>query len=276
MTFHWQILAEGAGWRVTDVICTAGPQDRSFEEQHSAVTIAAVTEGTFQYRSSHGRAVLAPGTLLLGNYGHCFECGHEHGTGDRCLAFHYQPETWEEIVADVPRMRAARFRIPRLPAGKTLTPLIARAESAREDQDAADFEEIAIELAGAVAGEASGSGPMREPSPLDEKRISEVLRLIEAESDQPLPLDRLAGRAAMSPYHFLRSFRRLVGMTPHQYLLRQRLQKAAVGIRLSPRPISSIAFEAGFNDLSTFNHRFRRVMGMSPRLYRLRKGKPIA
>jgi AraC-like DNA-binding protein len=275
MTFHWQILAEGAGWRVSDVVCSAGPRDRPFEEQHSAVTIAAVTEGIFQYRSGLGRTVLGPGALLLGNYGHCFECGHEHGTGDRCIAFHYEPEAWEAIVEAVPRTRLSGFAVPRLPVGEALLPLILRAESARAARDADALEEIAFELAGRVAAAANDADADASPSPLDQKRIAAVLQLIEQESDQPLSLSRLAARAAMSAYHFLRSFRRVVGLTPHQYLLGQRLRRAALGLRLTQEPVTAIAYAAGFNDLSTFNHRFRRVMGMSPGLYRRRQGRPL-
>ena len=72
----------------------------------------------------------------------------------------------------------------------------------------------------------------------------------------------------MSPYHFLRTFRQVVGLTPHQFLLRTRLQRAAVRLRASDEPVSAIAFEAGFNDLSTFNRRFRRVTGLTPSAYR--------
>lgn len=74
----------------------------------------------------------------------------------------------------------------------------------------------------------------------------------------------------MSRYHFLRTFRRLVGMTPHQYVLRTRMNLAAVRLRLSDESVSAIAFAAGFSDLSTFNHRFRTLMGVNPSRYRQR------
>jgi AraC-like DNA-binding protein len=61
-------------------------------------------------------------------------------------------------------------------------------------------------------------------------------------------------------------------MTPHQYVLRTRLYRAAVRLRGSNDPVSAIAFDAGFNDLSTFNRRFRRVMGANPSAYRMRVG----
>ncbi len=275
MTVSWQLLASGPGWRVGDIVCRAGPGDRPFEERHADVCIAAVTEGSFQYRSSQGRAVLGPGSLLLGNQGHCFQCGHEHGIGDRCLAFHYAPEAWEEIVAAVPRARYSRFPVPRLPPTLALQPLLARAEAAREDGDAAELEELAVALAGAVAAELGGVREMdAQPSRRDERRVSEALRRIEAESDEKVSLAQLSRQAAMSAYHFLRSFRHVVGMAPYQYVLRTRLNRAAVRLRRSREPISAIAFGAGFNDLSTFNHRFRRIMGMSPSAYRQRKGRP--
>ncbi|TJW67870.1 MAG: helix-turn-helix transcriptional regulator, partial [Mesorhizobium sp.] len=90
-------------------------------------------------------------------------------------------------------------------------------------------------------------------------------------ADRPLSLADLASSAATSPYHFLRSFRQVAGMTPYQFLLKTRLHKAAVRLRTSDTAISTIAFNAGFSDLSTFNRRFRREMGEAPGAYRARR-----
>ena len=102
-----RILARGDGWTVADVVCTSGPRDRPFEERHSRFTIAIVLAGSFQYRSSLGRGLMTPGSLMLGNQQDCFECGHEHGEGDRCVSFWYAPEYFEQLAADagVRRMR---------------------------------------------------------------------------------------------------------------------------------------------------------------------------
>src|SRR5215471_14667615 len=120
MSFTSHLLASGSGWRVRDCICTAGPQDRPFEERHDAVCVAAVTRGTFQYRTSQGRATLAPGALLLGNPGAHFECSHEHGVGDRCLSFDFDPDYFEKVVASVPDARRFLFTMPRLPPSQPL------------------------------------------------------------------------------------------------------------------------------------------------------------
>ena len=299
-----QILASGSGWRVTDVICSAGPHDRPFEECHDNVCVAAVMEGTFQYRSAHGAAVLGPGSLLLGNAGQCFQCGHEHGVGDRCLSFQFAPEHFEAIVAAVPGVRRLQFDVPRLPPTPMLASVLARIEAARDDGDTAAFEELTVGLVGAVAAALNGSGRATHTfSRQDERRVTAALRRIEAlaqesqesqefqEFQEPfqaprrdptkdlvqgtphggLGLNELASDAAMSPYHFLRTFRRVVGMTPHQFVLHTRLHRAAVRLLRSAEPISAIAFDVGFNDLSTFNNRFRRVMGASPSAYRARR-----
>jgi AraC family transcriptional regulator len=145
MAMASQVLAQGSGWRVTDVICDHGPRDHPFEEQHATMSIAAVTAGTFQYRTQQGRAMLVPGALLLGNAGARFECSHEHAQGDRCLAFHFTPAYFEAAVEGTPR-----FAAPSLPPQPQLLPLLAAAESARDAGDADAFEELAVQLAGAV------------------------------------------------------------------------------------------------------------------------------
>ena len=273
MTIDVQTLAAGPGWCVRDVVCTAGPRDRPFEEFHASVCLAAVTQGTFRYRSAQGAALLAPGAVLLGNHGHCFECGHEHGIGDRCVSVHFAPEQWEEIVAAVPGARTATFSVPRLPPLPTLEPLIAALVAACHDRDTAELEELALELAG--AGVAALRGAAGAPSARVERRISDAIRRIERDAQDAVSarssLAALAREAAMSRYHFLRVFRQVVGMTPHQYVLRMRMHRAAVRLRCSDETVSTIAFDAGFNDLSTFNRRFRRIMGASPTAFRTQR-----
>jgi AraC-like DNA-binding protein len=269
MALASRLLASGSDWRVEDAVCTFGPHDRPYEEQHGAVCIAAVTAGTFRYRSTQGSAVLAPGALLLGNDRQCFECGHEHGGGDRCLSFQFTPEFLQGVVAAVPGARRLAFTVPRLPPRPGLLPIVAAAEAARDDGDEAAFEELALRLAGAVSAALAGAKDGgRAPSRRDEQRIAAALHRIEADADEPLSLADLASAAAMSPYHFLRTFRAVVGMTPHQFILHTRMHRAAVRLRRASDSISAIAFTAGFGDLSTFNRRFHRIVGLSPSAYR--------
>src|SRR5215211_5744949 len=117
-----QVLASGPGWRVADVVCTAGPHDRPFEEVHDGMCIAAVTRGTFQYRTGQGSAVLAPGALLLGNDRHCFQCGHEHAAGDRCLSFHFTPDLLEGMASELLDGWRGGFNLSNLPPSAALTP----------------------------------------------------------------------------------------------------------------------------------------------------------
>lgn len=254
-----------------DVICASGPADKPFEEQHDGVSIAAVMRGSFQYRTRQGSAVLAPGALLLGNAGACYQCGHEHGTGDRCLAFHMTPQCYEEAVAATGGARSMTLSRASLPPLPQLVAVLADAQSARDDDDAEAFNEIRMRLATTVATLLTPRARQRAPSAQDERRITAALRHIEAHAEDKLGVATLARVAAMSPYHFLRTFRQVTGVTPHQFILRTRLYRAALRLRTGNERIAAIAFDCGFNDLSTFNHRFRRMVGVAPGDYRRRK-----
>jgi AraC-like DNA-binding protein len=95
-----------------------------------------------------------------------------------------------------------------------------------------------------------------------------VLRRLEAASAEPQELADLAQVAGLSRYHFLRTFKRVTGVTPHQWVLRARLRDAARRLTETRAPITEIALDVGFEDLSNFIRTFRAEFGMSPSRYR--------
>ena len=279
-----KFLARGEGWSMADVICQAGPRDRSFEEQHATVSIGVVLRGSFQYRTSAGRELMLPGSLLLGNAGQYFECSHEHAVGDRCLAVAYDEHYFASLTAEA-RMhtRTAPFKLLRLPPLRELSSLTSRAcaqlrqgeaQAARaDDEDAGScapetWEEIVLELAWRAVELGNGGNSNRASSLAAEARVTRVIRMVEAGGGSRHNLASLAEEAKLSRYHFLRVFQDLTGLTPHQYLLRTRLRSAATRLLLRRTPILEIALDCGFGDVSNFNHAFRAEFGVKPSDYR--------
>ncbi len=264
-----RLLAEGSGWSVGEFICNAGPADRPFEEQHDKVSVAVVLEGSFNYVSDTGRALLHPGALLLGNAQACYQCGHSHSTGDRCLSARFEPEHFAEIAASEAGSSTFRFPVPMLPSSQNVLPVSVLLEASCRGSDPLKTEESVMRFLATALRNLSGSGATgQRVSAHDERRVSRILRYMETRAEQPLDLARLAGVAAMSKYHFLRVFRRTTGLTPYQYLLGLRLRRAALRLLASPDPVSRIAFESGSGDLSTFNQTFCHPFGMSPTAFR--------
>ena len=91
---------------------------------------------------------------------------------------------------------------------------------------------------------------------------------IDAHADANIDLDTTASAAGISSFHFLRLFSNVLGVTPHQYLVRSRLRHAARLLADDARSITSIAFDVGFGDLSNFVRTFHRAAGVSPRRFR--------
>jgi AraC family transcriptional regulator len=259
-----RLIASGDGWTVSDIVCTAGPRDHPFEEGHTQTSIAIVVGGTFQYRSSTGRDLMTPGSWLLGNPGDSFTCGHAHGIGDRCVAFSYAPEFFDRLGG-----QRIRFKVPRLPPIRALAPLVAKASTILAGDDPIVCEEFSAQVAARAIEVAQGVNPSQACSPPSSwARVARVVRMIENEEDIPQDLNSLALVAGWSPYHFLRTFEEVTGATPHQYLIRVRLRRAAIFLRSEPTRISDIALRCGFGDISNFNRTFRAEFGVTPRTYR--------
>jgi AraC family transcriptional regulator len=258
-------LAANDGWSLHEIVCHAGPSDRPFEEQRDGFSVSAVVGGNFTYRSDSGRQLLYPGALLLGNNGSCFECGHQHGIGDRCISLNVHEEQFSEIAAAATSTSRFRFSAPSLPPSPKALPIIAHMEALSCAPSLLRSEELALRIVERViALTASDRRAPAAPTGRETRRVIEAIRLVETDAARPLGLKELAAVAGMSKYHFLRVFRGLTGMTPHRYLISARLRRAALALASSRRPVIAIALDAGFGDLSTFNKTFRAVFGLTP------------
>jgi AraC-like DNA-binding protein len=268
-------LAAGDGWAVEDVLCTYRPSDAPFEERHTRYRVALVGAGTFVCRGPHGRELLTPGSLLLGNAEDGFECGHEHGTGDRCLAFAYSPQMFEQLAFEAGVRSRPRLKAVRVPPIGALAPLVADASAAwavpRGAGAGAAWDELAVRMAAAAATFTAEPTRMPRDPANAERGVARAVRLVERDPFAALSLEVLAREAKLSRFHFVRAFARVTGLTPHRYLLRARLRAAAVRLAMRDARIVDVAMMSGFGDVSNFNRAFRAEFGTTPRAYRARR-----
>jgi AraC family transcriptional regulator len=103
---------------------------------------------------------------------------------------------------------------------------------------------------------------------LPKHTLQRVIDYIEANLQSNLPLADLAALASMSPYYFARLFRDSMGLPPHQYLIRRRVERAKGLLADSARPLADIAREVGYENQSNFAAVFRRITGVTPKTFR--------
>ncbi len=98
--------------------------------------------------------------------------------------------------------------------------------------------------------------------------LQRVLELVQAQPTAPWRVPELARRAGYSRFHFTRLFEQHVGVTPSEYLIRQRLAHAAQQLLTRPLSVQAIAQSCGFADPAYFSRAFRRLYGMTPSAFR--------
>ena len=262
-------LLEGGTVEAFDYRCTAGPGDRPFPECHDAFSLSYVRRGSFGYRRGGRRFQLVPGSLLVGRSGDEYLCTHEHvGGGDECLSFRLSADLVDTIGGKHPSW--AFGVLPPLPE---IVVLGERAGAAAAGRGDLGLDELALALAEKTREVASGRKPVdREPLARDRRRAVEAALWIEERSSEPVDLQSMASEAGLSPFHFLRIFTRVVGVTPHQYLVRARLRHAARLLAEGARSVTEVCFQVGFGNLSNFVRTFHRAAGVSPRRFRRAKG----
>jgi AraC-like DNA-binding protein len=244
-----------------DYRCQARPGDEAYPEIHRRHSISYVRKGSFGCRVRGQSFELVAGSVLVGHAGDEFVCTHDHHDGgDECLSFQLTPDLAESIGAD-----ARAFRVGSVAPLPELMVIGELAQAAAKGRCDLGIDEIGMVFAARFVELVSGRGrtvvATREQ---DRRRAVETALWIDAHAEEPISLESAAREAGLSPFHFLRLF----GVTPHQYLVRSRLRRAARLLSEDDRSITDVAFDCGFADLSNFVRTFHRTAGVSPRRFR--------
>ena len=249
---------------VSDFRCTAVAGEKPFPELHRGHSISFVRKGSFGYHCRGRSHELVAGSFLIGTPGTEFICTHDHVCGDECLSFFFAPELIETIGE-----RAGAWKVGATPPLAELMVLGELAQAAACGRSDIGLDEVGHLILSRLVEVVSGEPrKLSKLTARDRRRAVEVALWIEANSHLEIELEDAARQAAVSPYHFLRLFSGALGVTPHQFLLRTRLRRAARHLAEDDKPVTEIAYDVGFNDLSNFVRSFHRAAGVSPLKFR--------
>ena len=116
---------------------------------------------------------------------------------------------------------------------------------------------------------AAGSAPQRFSGGLSGQKLRQVIACIGDHYTSDLKLAELARVAEMSSFHFAREFKRTTGTTPHQYLIKFRIERAKALLLDSEIPLVEVGLQSGFSHQSHFTRLFHKLTGTTPHSYRL-------
>jgi AraC family transcriptional regulator len=128
-------------------------------------------------------------------------------------------------------------------------------------------ESLVMNVAGILLLRHSTASHGARPLPsggLSRRQAQRVLEYIEANLSRPLSLRRLSQIADLSLHHFAHMFKRTIGVTPYQYVLGRRLERAKIMLRSAKVSLVDISLSTGFDSQSHFSSTFRRMVGATP------------
>jgi AraC-like DNA-binding protein len=271
LTFTRRAHAPGAS--LYDACCTLGPDDAPYPERHDGWAISVVRRGEFSYRASdetHARA-LRSGWMLLGRADHEYECAHHHTGGDDCTVLTLRGELLEDVARNV----GARGPMLPMSVAPPVAEVAARMHLAWRALDrgaSIDVDALAVDVATALLRALHGRNDRSAPEPAtrstDLDRVRAAMTMLDDRCDEKWSLTTLARTVGSSAFHFARLFRRIAGVSPHQYLLDARLRRASALLVDTDRPVTDVALDVGFDDLSNFVRTFHKRIGRSPGTFR--------
>jgi AraC-like DNA-binding protein len=258
-------------------------------------SIKSVVRGQAVWETARGRYVMRPGRNLILNAGTTYALSIEEGEPVETFCVFFKDGFIEQALRSITASERALLDSPE---DRAESFALLESVHANDERPGSMLREMhrmvmrdgaaAMTLSGAlqeaavaiVSRSASLSRMSRElPATRVATRRELVRRLHVARdfmrscSNRSLALTEIAREACLSPFHFHRSFRKLFGETPHQFVLRQRLDRAAARLRHTTAPVTDIAIIVGFESAAHLSRAFRQRFQVSPSAYRREFGR---
>jgi AraC-like DNA-binding protein len=254
---------------------------------HETVELAWVDGGGLAYEIDHRTMIVPVGSAILVPRGVAHRT--EIGAGTRAGSIHFAAEMFVEVASEL------GIAVPERAFG--MAPDASVAVLARSLAEEATTDDLGKQLAvdaiaeaitvralrsstrpdrGGCGGGAGTDAQRKAASELppgkdnlarlacSDARIRRAVEHLESSLDAPLSVDALARTARMSRFHFSRVFKSELGLSPHQFLMRARVFRAAELLRRGEVDVTEAAFSVGFVDLGRFSRTFRRFVGCAP------------
>lgn len=217
------------------------------------------------------QATVRRGTIILTAAGD----RHRYEFLDRVDALHlYMPVEWFSRTAEAHRLDESRVTLrtgllvedPFLSEGMTL--LQGNLEDPERPHSLIPTIAAALAVRLIIAHSEINESPAASRGGLPPHQLTKAKAFFEERLGEDVTLDDVARHIGVSPRHFARAFRQSVGLPPHQWLLRRRIERARELLKSSDSPIAQVAVICGFADQSHFTSTFRRSTGVTPARYR--------
>jgi AraC-like DNA-binding protein len=237
---------------------------------HLDYHVALVTEGVQRQAFRGASLILTPGTIPLMPPGEVHDGAVAADQSYTLKTFRLSPELLSRLAGDV----TGSDRFPARSALLLEDPALARHLAmmhewfgSEHDDTSLQHESTLLTLFENLFGRARILSPTLTSGTLSVAQLGRIRDYCEAQLAQKITLDELAKVLGLDRFQFLKFFKRTVGMTPHAWLLRMRLERACALLSQPNRCLVQVAQEVGFYDQSHFNRAFRQAFGVSPSQY---------
>ena len=275
-TRHWPLVskrrADWDGVSVAHYRFRAGELPEHSHRQHVVVVSMGRADcGEIRTASGFRARGAARGSVCVVPSGHPFAARLERDAEQ--LVLYLDPSLVQRAAADVP----GAGRVELLEKSSQRDPVVSQvglALLAELESGAPGGRLYAESLANVLAVHllrnyaATGDGALRFTGGLGGGRLRRVLALIADDYERDLSLEELAVEAGMSTFHFAREFKRATGTTPHQHLIKFRVERAKELLAGSQLPLAEVAFRSGFSHQSHLTRTFHKLAGVTPHSYR--------
>jgi AraC-like DNA-binding protein len=250
--------------------------DGRFEEYgfdrhyHLDFHIGLVTDGVQRQRFNRETVLLGPGRISLMPHGEVHDGVIEGDRAYTLKTFRLSQTLLQEVLRELGttdrefELGGAMVEDPAL-AGHLLR--LHAALYGAEAASALALESEWLSLLYFLFTRSRSIQPVVSKDSLSSRQWAHVKEYCLAHLAEKITLEQLAGLCGLGRFHFLRQFKQTVGMTPHAWLLRLRLEQACTLLAGGRRAIADVAQDVGFYDQSHFNKAFRLAFGVAPSAY---------